>query len=161
MAENQAAPQFALQRVFLKDVSLETPEGSSVFTKGWKPDVKLDLNSKTSRLDDSHYEVVLTLTVTIKNDGATALLIELQQAGIFLISGLEDQQLGHTLGAFCPSILFPYAREAVDSFMTRASFPPLMLAPVNFDALYAQQLQQKAEQQKAAEDDKPAPEETH
>ncbi len=107
MAENQAAPQFALQRVFLKDVSLETPEGSSVFTKGWKPDVKLDLNSKTSRLDDNHYEVVLTLTVTIKNDGATALLIELQQAGIFLISGLEDQQLGHTLGAFCPSILFP------------------------------------------------------
>ncbi|QEW08209.1 protein-export chaperone SecB [Nitrincola iocasae] len=160
MAENQAAPQFALQRVFLKDVSLETPEGSSVFTKGWKPDVKLDLNSKTSRLDDNHYEVVLTLTVTIKNDGATALLIELQQAGIFLISGLEDQQLGHTLGAFCPSILFPYAREAVDSFMTRASFPPLMLAPVNFDALYAQQLQQKAEQQKATED-KPAAEETH
>ncbi|KDE38855.1 MAG: protein-export chaperone SecB [Nitrincola lacisaponensis] len=159
MAETKAAPQFALQRVYLKDASLETPEGAAVFTKGWKPDVKLDLNTKTSQLDESHYEVVLTLTVTIKNDEKTALLIELQQAGIFIISGLEDQQLGHTLGAFCPSILFPYARETVDSFMTRASFPPLMLAPVNFDALYAQQLQQRAQQQKAAENG--AAEETH
>lgn len=160
MAENTATPQFALQRVYLKDASLETPEGAAVFTKGWKPDVKLDLNTKTSQLDDTHYEVILTLTVTITNNDATALLIELQQAGVFLISGLDQQQLGHTLGAFCPSILFPYARETVDSFTTRASFPPLMLAPVNFDALYAQQLQQRAQQQQAAES--PAsPEETH
>ncbi|RAU16498.1 protein-export chaperone SecB [Nitrincola tibetensis] len=150
MSENAAKPQFALQRVFLKDVSLETPAGPQVFTKAWQPDVKLDLNTKTNALDETHYEVVLTLTVTISNDGKTALLVELQQAGIFLISGLGEAELGHTLGAFCPNILFPYAREAVDSMMTRASFPPLMLAPVNFDALYAQQLQQKAAQQEAA-----------
>lgn len=159
MAEEKATPQFALQRVYLKDASLETPEGAAVFAQGWKPDVKLDLNTKTAQLDETHYEVVLTITVTIKNNEATALLIELQQAGVFLISGLDAQQLGHTLGAFCPSILFPYARETVDSFTTRASFPPLMLAPVNFDALYAQQMQQRA-QQKAAEEN-PAPEETH
>ncbi len=159
MAENQVTPQFALQRVYLKDASLETPEGAAVFAQGWKPDVKLDLNTKTKQLDETHYEVVLTITVTITNNEKTALLIELQQAGVFLISGLDAQQLGHTLGAFCPSILFPYAREAVDNFTTRAGFPPLMLAPVNFDALYAQQLQQRAQQQAAAE--QPAPEEKH
>ena len=159
MAEEKVTPQFALQRVYLKDASLETPEGANVFTQGWKPDVKLDLNTKTAQLDESHYEVVLTITVTIKNNEKTALLIELQQAGVFLISGLDAQQMGHTLGAFCPSILFPYARETVDSFTTRASFPPLMLAPVNFDALYAQQLQQRAQQQAA--DQQASPEETH
>ncbi|WP_151671324.1 protein-export chaperone SecB [Nitrincola schmidtii] len=159
MAEEKVTPQFALQRVYLKDASLETPEGANVFTQGWKPDVKLDLNTKTAQLDDTHYEVVLTITVTIKNNEKTALLIELQQAGVFLISGLDAQQMGHTLGAFCPSILFPYARETVDSFTTRASFPPLMLAPVNFDALYAQQLQQRAQQQAA--DQQASPEETH
>lgn len=159
MAEEKVTPQFALQRVYLKDASLETPDGANVFTQGWKPDVKLDLNTRTAQLDDTHYEVILTITVTIKNNEKTALLIELQQAGVFLISGLDAQQLGHTLGAFCPSILFPYARETVDSFTTRASFPPLMLAPVNFDALYAQQLQQRAQQQAA---EQPAsPEETH
>ena len=159
MAEEKVTPQFALQRVYLKDASLETPEGANVFTQGWKPDVKLDLNTKTAQLDDTHYEVVLTITVTIKNNEKTALLIELQQAGVFLISGLDAQQMGHTLGAFCPSILFPYARETVDSFTTRASFPPLMLAPVNFDALYAQQLQQRTQQQAA--DQQASPEETH
>ncbi|TVQ67154.1 MAG: protein-export chaperone SecB [Oceanospirillales bacterium] len=159
MAEEKVTPQFALQRVYLKDASLETPEGANVFTQGWKPDVKLDLNTKTAQLDETHYEVVLTITVTIKNNEKTALLIELQQAGVFLISGLDAQQMGHTLGAFCPSILFPYARETVDSFTTRASFPPLMLAPVNFDALYAQQLQQRAQQQAAEQ--QASPEETH
>lgn len=152
MAETTTGPQFALQRVYLKDASLETPEGASVFAQGWKPDVKLDLNTKTKQLDEAHYEVVITITVTIKNNDATALLIELQQAGIFLITGLDDQQLGHTLGAFCPSILFPYAREAVDNFTTRAGFPPLMLAPVNFDALYAQRLQQQAAAQESTPD---------
>ena len=160
MAEEKVTPQFALQRVYLKDASLETPEGAAVFNQGWKPDVKLDLNTKTKQLDETHYEVVLTITVTIKNNEATALLIELQQAGVFLISGLDQQQLGHTLGAFCPSILFPYARETVDSFTTRASFPPLMLAPVNFDALYAQQLQ-RAQQQAEEQAQQTAPEEKH
>ncbi|KAA0874509.1 protein-export chaperone SecB [Nitrincola tapanii] len=150
MADNQNAPQFALQRVFLKDASLETPAGSQVFTSQWKPDVKLDLNTRTTPLDNHHYEVVLTLTVTVNNAETTALLIEIQQAGIFLVNGLTEDQMGHTLGAFCPNLLFPYARETIDSFMTRASFPPLMLAPVNFDLLYAQQLQRNAQEQESS-----------
>ena len=137
-------PQFALQRIFVKDASLETPAGAKAFTQAWKPEINLEMNTRTNTLDDKHYEVILTLTVTGENAGETAFLVEVQQAGIFLIAGIEGAELHHTLGAFCPNLLFPYARETVDNFVTRASFPPLMLAPVNFDALYAQQMQQQA-----------------
>ncbi|MGB0466815.1 MAG: protein-export chaperone SecB [Pontibacterium sp.] len=139
-------PQFAVQRVYIKDSSLESPNSPAVFTKQWQPEINLDMNSRTQQLGEGAYEVVLTLTITVKNDEETAFLVELQQAGIFSVSGLDEAELHHTLGAFCPNILFPYAREAIDSMVTKASFPPLMLAPVNFDALYAQQLaQQQAE----------------
>ena len=104
------------------------------------------MNSRTQQLGEGAYEVVLTLTVTVKNDNDTAFLAEIQQAGIFTIAGLEEGELHHTLGAFCPNILFPYAREAIDNMASKASFPPLMLAPVNFDALYAQQLAQQQAQ---------------
>jgi len=149
MSENEIKPQFAMQRVYLKDASLETPAGPQVFTKAWKPEVKLDLNTRTLALDETHYEVVLTVTATVNNEDAPSLLVEIHQAGIFMISGLSQDDLEHTLGAFCPNILFPYAREAVDNFITRASFPPLMLAPVNFDALYAQQKQRQQEEAQA------------
>ncbi|WP_370279536.1 protein-export chaperone SecB [Pontibacterium sp.] len=144
-AEAQA-PQFAVQRVYLKDASLESPNAPEVFTKPWQPEVNLDMNSRTQQLGEGAYEVVLTLTVTVKNDNETAFLAEIQQAGIFTIAGLEEGELHHTLGAFCPNILFPYAREAIDNMASKASFPPLMLAPVNFDALYAQQLAQQQAQ---------------
>ena len=101
-------------------------------------------------MGENAFEVVLTLTVTVKNDEKTAFLVELQQGGIFGISGLGEQEMHHTLGAFCPSILFPYAREAIDAMVVKASFPALMLAPVNFDALYAQQMSQ-AQQEATAE----------
>jgi len=143
-AEQPQGPQFAVQRVYLKDASLETPNSPEVFTKPWQPEVGLDMNTQTQQLDENHYEVVLTLTVTVKNDDMTAFLIEIQQGGIFMIAGLEEAEFGHTVGAFCPNVLFPYAREAVDNLCTKASFPPLMLAPINFDALYAQKLQQMA-----------------
>ena len=141
---SEAQPQFALKRVYLKDASLETPAAPGIFTKAWQPEVNLDINTAHNVLDDSHYEVVLTLTVTVKSGEETAFIVEIQQAGIFLLSGLEEAQQHHTLGAFCPNVLFPYAREAVDNLVTKASFPALMLAPVNFDALYAQQLQAQA-----------------
>ena len=154
MAENEAnqqqepqAPQFAIQRVYLKDASFEAPNSPQMFTKQWQPDVNLDMNTATSSLDDGVFEVVLTLTVTAKNDNDTAFLVEVQQAGIFTIAGLGEAELHHTLGAFCPSILFPYAREAVDNMVNKGSFPALMLAPVNFDALYAQQMQQRAQEE--------------
>lgn len=149
MSENQQKqPQFALKRVYLKDASLETPAAPGVFTKQWQPEVNLDINTRSSSLDAEHYEVVLSLTVTVKNDAEPAFLIEVQQAGIFLLAGLGEAETKHTLGAFCPNLLFPYAREAIDNLAAKASFPALMLAPVNFDALYAQQQQKAAEAEK-------------
>lgn len=145
-AQSEAqAPQFAVQRIYVKDSSFESPNAPSVFTKPWQPEVNLDMSTRTEQLGAGAFEVILTLTVTVKNDNETAFLVELQQAGIFTIAGLGEQELHHTLGAFCPNILFPYAREAIDSMVTKASFPPLMLAPVNFDALYAQQMAQQAQ----------------
>ncbi|WP_027857958.1 protein-export chaperone SecB [Marinobacterium jannaschii] len=148
--QNQAAeqqePQFAVQRIYVKDASLESPNAPEIFTKQWQPEINLDLNSRTQQLGENAFEVVLTVTVTVKNEDETAFLVEVQQAGIFTIAGLEEMELRHTLGAFCPNILFPYARETIDTMVTKASFPPLMLAPVNFDALFAQQMaQQEAE----------------
>ncbi|MDO6562752.1 protein-export chaperone SecB [Amphritea sp. 1_MG-2023] len=158
MAENdqssqeQQNPQFAIQRVYLKDASFEAPNSPKVFTHQWKPEINLDMNTATATLDEGVFEVVLTLTVTAKNENDTAFLVEVQQAGIFTITGLSDAELHHTLGAFCPSILFPYAREAIDNMVNKGSFPALMLSPVNFDALYAQQLQQQAQAAAASEE---------
>lgn len=159
MAENQAAQatenqaQFALQRIYTKDVSFEAPNVPEVFQSAWKPQVNLDLNTAHTRIADSQFEVVLSLTVTAKLDDKVAFLVEVQQAGVFLAKGIEGPQLGQLLGAYCPNILFPYAREAIDSLVTRGSFPALMLAPINFDAIYAQAVakqQQEAAQAAAA-----------
>lgn len=148
-AQNQDnQPQFAIQRIYLKDLSFESPNSPTVFSKAWQPEVGLEINTKTRSVGDDLFEVVLTLTVTTKSDGESAFLIEVQQAGLFLIKGLEGGQMQHTLGAFCPNILFPYARETVDSLANRGGFPALGLAPVNFDALFAEQMQkQQAEAQ--------------
>ncbi|WP_028470620.1 protein-export chaperone SecB [Neptunomonas japonica] len=144
VAEQPKGPQFSIQRVYVKDASLETPNSPQIFTKKWQPEINLEMNTKTTPLSEEHFEVVLTLTVTVKNEEDTAFLVEVQQGGIFQVSGMNEQEVSHTLGAFCPNLLFPYARETIDTLVTKASFPPLMLAPVNFDALYAQQMQQKA-----------------
>jgi preprotein translocase subunit SecB len=127
-AQGAEAPQFSLQRIYVRDLSFEAPS------------VSLDLNTRQKQLDGDFHEVVLTLSVTVKNGEETAFIAEVQQAGIFLIKGLDAASMSHTLGAFCPNILFPYARETLDSLVVRGSFPALMLSPVNFDALYAQEL---------------------
>lgn len=149
-AQQDAQPQFGIQRVYLKDVSFESPGAPQVFSQQWKPDVNLELNTRTRPLENDLYEVVLTVTVTAKNEGEVAFLIEVQQGGLFGISGLEQGQMQHTLGAFCPTILFPYAREAIDSLANKGSFPSLMLSPVNFDALFAEQMQKQAAEAQAA-----------
>lgn len=154
MAENSAdaaqanQPQFALQRIYVKDLSFEAPQGPGAFQKQWNPKVQLDLNTSTNKIDDKNYEVVLTLTVTARQEEETAFLVEVQQGGIFGCDGFDPQQLHQVLNMMCPSILFPYAREAVDSLVTRGSFPPLMIAPVNFEALYQQALARQAGDQK-------------
>ncbi|MFT5235599.1 MAG: preprotein translocase subunit SecB [Shewanella sp.] len=139
----QQDPQFNIQRIYTKDISFETPNSPAVFQKEWKPEVKLDLDTRSAKLADNVFEVVLSLTVTAKNGDETAFLCEVQQAGIFAINGLTEQQLAHSLGAYCPNILFPYAREAVGSLVGRGTFPQLNLAPVNFDALFAQYVNQR------------------
>jgi preprotein translocase subunit SecB len=152
MAEEQQT-QFALQRFYVKDSSFESPNAPASFQKQWKPEVKLDLNSRSQKLADDTYEVEVKVTATAENDGETAFLVEVVMGGIFHIKGVEGDQLKHMLGAFCPNILFPYVRETVDQLVTKGSFPALMLAPINFDALYQQsQAQQAAQQAQASEE---------
>ncbi|HHH38140.1 MAG TPA: protein-export chaperone SecB [Sedimenticola sp.] len=146
---NQASDtprEFALQRIYVKDISFETPNSPAIFTQEWKPESTLNLNSSVNRLDESSYEVVLTVTVTTKVDDKTAFLVEVQQAGIFAIRGFPENEMGPMLGAYCPNLLFPYAREVVSDLVTKGSFPQLLLTPVNFDALYAQHLQERQKQ---------------
>ena len=148
VSDEDTAPQFSLQRIYVRDLSFEAPKSPEIFRQEWTPSVELDLNTRQKPLEGDFHEVVLTLSVTVKTAGEVAFIAEVQQAGIFLISGLDAAAMSHTLGAFCPNILFPYAREALDGLVTRGSFPALMLSPVNFDALYAQELQR---QQQAAQ----------
>ncbi len=140
-AAQEPTSQFSLQRIYVKDLSFEAPKSPEIFREDWNPSIELDLNTRQRGLEGDFHEVVLTLTVTVKTGEEVAFIAEVQQAGIFLIQGLDAGAQGHALGAFCPSILFPYARETLDSLVVRGSFPALMLAPVNFDALYAQELQ--------------------
>jgi preprotein translocase subunit SecB len=140
VATEDEAPQFSLQRIYVRDLSFEAPKSPAIFRQEWTPSVSLDLNTRQKSLEGDFHEVVLTLSVTVNNGDEVAFIVEVQQAGIFLIKGLDAGAMSHTLGAFCPNILFPYARETIDSLVVRGSFPALMLAPVNFDALYAQEL---------------------
>ena len=149
--DGQAAQQqFVLQRVYIKDLSFESPVAPGVFKQEWKPAMSVDLRSKSSVIDGDNYEVVLTITITAKLDEETAFLVEVQQAGIFFVRGIEGEELRRVLSIFCPNMLFPYARETIDSIVIRGTFPALMLAQVNFDALYQQALQQSQQQAEAA-----------
>lgn len=143
-AASQPEQQFALQRIYIKDSSFEAPLGAQAFTKQWRPQVNVELNTQSSSVVEDTFEVVLTITITAKLDDETAFLVEVQQAGLFLVKGLDNENLRRVLGIMCPTILFPYARETVDSMVLKGSFPPLMLQPVNFEALYMQAAQQAA-----------------
>ena len=141
--------QFVMQRIYTKDVSFESPDSPEVFLKTWQPKINVDLNTKSNLVDDNdNYEVVLSITVTAEIEEKSAFLVEVQQAGIFLAKGLEGDQLRGVLGTVAPTILFPYAREAIDALCIKGGFPPVMLAPVNFEALYQQALKQSEEEVK-------------
>ena len=151
-AENQTPQQqFTLQRIYTKDVSYESPSTPQIFRQNWQPNVNIDLNTKSSRFDEEgNHEVVLTLTVTAKIGEETAFLVEVQQAGIFYVVGIEGEPLRQVLATVGPNILFPYARESIDALVVKVGFPPLMLSPVNFEALYRQAVAQQAQQENAA-----------
>jgi len=144
MAEENAAveKQFSIQKIYTKDISFETPNSPKTFTLQWEPVVDFNLGTNVEHLEDSLYEVVLSVTITVKSGETTAYLAEVKQAGIFSLGGFTEQELGPMLGSFCPNILFPYARETISDIVARGGFPQMLLAPVNFDALYAQHLQQ-------------------
>lgn len=138
----RAAPKFAVQRIYLKDISFETPMGPAVFQKQVKPEINQDISLSTTKLGTDNYEVELTLTVTVKGGEDTIYLIEVHQGGIFAIQGVEGPQLAQLLNTICPSTLFPYVREAIDSVVIKGSFPALMLPPVNFEALFAKAVEE-------------------
>lgn len=149
-AEGQAQ-QFAIQKLYLKDVSFESPNVPSVFADGdWQPEVNIQLNSSNKSIGQDAFEVDLKITVTAKQNKKTAFLVELTQSGIFTVAGFEQDNLRGMLGAYCPETLFPFAREAIAELVSKGGFPPMLLAPVNFNALYMQQSQQ---QQAAAAQD--------
>jgi len=128
--------QFAVQKVYVKDISFETPNSPQIFQKQWQPLVNMDLASSAKVLEGQLYEVVLSITVTVSFEKQTVYLVEVQQAGIFHLSGLPQDAVERVLATACPNILFPFAREVVADLVTRGGFPQLLLAPVNFDALY-------------------------
>ena len=144
--DHEQGPSFQLQRLYTPDLSFEAPKSPEIFRKNWAPQVSLELNTRQKQLQEDFYEVVLTLQVTVKVEEEVAFIAEVHQAGVFLIQGLDGPNLSHTLGAFCPNMLFPYAREPLDSLVVRGSFPALMLAPINFEALYARRLQEMQQQ---------------
>lgn len=136
--------QVRLERLYLKDASFESPRAPAVFGEPWKPEMQLDINSRTNPQDDDRFEVVLTVTLRAQlQDGRTAYIIEVQQAGLFHMQGLDDATRHRVIGTICPNTLFPYVRETVDSLAVRGGFPAIALAPVNFDALYAEALKKR------------------
>ncbi len=138
-----AEQQFIIERIYVKDISFEAPNSPQIFTADWEPDTNLNLNTNVLPLGEDHYEVELEVTVTVKDkNDKTAFLVEVKQAGAFLIKGYPTEQLNHLLASYCPSNLFPYAREVISNLVSKGSFPEMHLSPINFDALYAQKLQE-------------------
>lgn len=140
MAESQT--QFVMQKIYVKDLSFETPGSPQVFLEKWEPDINLQLGNKAALLDENTYEVILELTVTAKVKDKTAFLVEVHLAGIFYIAGFDQEELALLTGSNCPQTLFPFAREVVSDLVTRGGFPQLLLSPINFEVLYRQHLEQ-------------------
>ena len=143
-----AQRRFQIQKLYVKDVSFESPAAPGIFSSDsdWQPGISLQLNSEQQQCGDNLYEVVLTVTVSATEGERTAFLVEIKQAGLFHVAGIEGDALAHLLGSYCPGVLFPYAREVVSDLVQKGGLPPLLLQPINFDALYAQRRQEQAEQ---------------
>lgn len=147
----ESKQQFAIRKIYLRDVSFEVPNAPSIFAGEWKPEVSVDLDTRTAKIAENTYETIVRVTVTAKQGDNTAYLCEVEQAGIFVLSGFDDQTLETLLGSYCPAQLFPYAREAVSDVVSKGGFPQMVLAPVNFEALYMQRKRKQQEQQQQGE----------
>ncbi|MEK9939754.1 MAG: protein-export chaperone SecB [Methylotenera sp.] len=151
-ADNNAAqeqtqqPGFSIEKIYVKDASLEIPHAPQIFTDRTQPQIGIELGNFANQIEEIRFEVAIKVTVTSKIADKTVYLVEVTQAGIFQISGVPAENLELIVGITCPNILFPYARESVSDLVVRAGFQPVLLNPINFEALFAQQKQQQAEQ---------------
>ena len=144
--EQQPQPVFTIEKIYLKDLSLEVPHAPQVFLEREAPRVDIQLSTEAKPIDAGHYDVVLSVTATAVLNDKTMFLVEAKQAGVFQVRNLPTDSLDMVLSITCPNILFPYARETVSDAITRCGFPPFLLAPVNFEALYQQRMQQQTNQ---------------
>ncbi len=143
--EDQQA-RFVIQKIYTKDISFETPNSPDIFREEWQPQLDLQLGNEYRRIDDDNHEITLTVTVTAKVEEKVAFLAEVKQAGVFSLTGYSDQEMGPLVGSYCPNTLFPFAREVISDIVLKGGFPQLVLAPVNFDALYMNQIEQAKQQ---------------
>jgi preprotein translocase subunit SecB len=144
-------PVFSIEKVYVKDLSLEIPNAPQVFLEREAPQVDIQLHHNSTSVEEGVYQTVLTVTVTAKVADRTLFLVEAAQAGIFVVRNIPTQELDPVLGIACPNILFPYVREVISDVVVRAGFPPVVLAPVNFEAIYAQQRSAQQPQEPAVQ----------
>lgn len=141
----QEAPSFAIEKLYVKDLSLEVPNAPAIYLERETPEISLHLQTGAQKVGDDIYEVTLTATVNAKIGEKNVFLVEAGQSGLFRIRNIPEDNLEPLLSIACPNILFPYVREVVSESVTRAGFAPVVLQPVNFEAMYMQRLQQQAE----------------
>jgi preprotein translocase subunit SecB len=160
--QNAAAKQLLLQKIYVKDLSFESPKAPTVFTTNVQPQTQISIRTGSQTVAQNTYEVTLTLTVEAKEQEATIFLIEIAQAGIFYIEGYTGEEHGVLIGSFCPNTLYPFAREAIADVVSRGGFPQFLLQPINFDGLYAQAVRERAARGDGQpEGAAPGPGETH
>jgi preprotein translocase subunit SecB len=149
VALDAAAPtpaQFTVEKIYVKDVSFEAPNTPQVFSEQGQPQLGLNINQKVGRLDEAMYEVILGATLTCTLNEKTVYLAEVEQAGIFGLTGFDERTLDMMLGTYCPNVLFPYVRQSISDLITNGGFPPFYMQPINFEALYAEGLRRRSEQ---------------
>lgn len=139
-------PAFTVEKIYVKDVSFESPNSPMIFNENVQPELQLNLNQKVQRLSETAFEVVLGVTLTCKAGDKTAYVAEVEQAGVFGLIGLEPQAIDVLLGTQCPNILFPYVRSTISDLVQAGGFPPFYLQPINFEGLYAETLRQRQQQ---------------
>jgi preprotein translocase subunit SecB len=142
MTDAQQQPTLQIEKVYLKDSSLEIPHAPKVFLEQVQPQLEVQINTGSENFAEGYYEVTVTATVTARMGERTLFLAEARQAGIFQVRGVSQQELGPLLGIACPTVIYPYLRETIQDMVARGGFPPVILAPLSFEALYLQQQQQ-------------------
>lgn len=151
-ADEATGPNFTVDKLYVRDVSFEVPGAPQVFNEEGQPQLQLNLNQRIQRVSEGVFEVQLGVTVTCTVGEKTAYLAEVQQAGLFSLSGFDEPSLDAMLGIHCPGVLYPYARQVIGDLITAGGFPPFLLQPINFEALYAEGLRQRAAQQSGGGD---------